>query len=385
MNFNLTAEQRDLVNLVRKIAKEKVEPVAARMDEAHEFPQDLFDTLAGAGLFGLWFDEKYGGTGMGTLGLCLAVEEVAKYCCSTGLALLLSKLPLGPIWYGGTEEQKQHYLRGVAEGKLRGGFCLSEPDAGSDAANIRCRAVRSGNKYILNGTKSWISGATYANFYTVAAKTDPNAGARGFSVFIVPRDQVKLGKPERKMGVRGLPISQVILEDAEVPVENRLGEENQGFKVIMNTLNSVRPVVAARGIGLAQGALMYATHYIQERKTFGQRVIDHQGIRWMLAELATEIEAARLLTYRAAQIVDEGKAGKEVAPFLSMAKYYATEVAQKAATDCLQLLGANGYMEDYPLERFYRDVKQLTIVEGTTQIQKNIIGGAIADGILKWW
>ena len=346
MDFKFTPDQQEIVNLVREIAREKVAPLAAQIDETEEYPQELFNTFKDAGILGIAIPEEYGGAGMGTMGLVIAVEEVAKYCCSTGLLLLLTRLPLAAIMYGGTEAQKQKYARGIATGTLRGAFCLSEPDAGSDSAAIRTRAVRKGDTYVINGTKSWISGAAYADYFVVAAKTNPDAGHRGMSVFVVDRNTpgVTVGKKEKKMGVRGLPVNQVIFEDAEVPAANLLSAENEGFKLIMKNLNSVRPVVAARGIGLAQGALSYWTQYARERKTFGKPIIEHQGLQWMAAELATEIEAARLLTYRAAMTVDEGRAGKETAHILSMAKLKATEIAVRASNDCLQMMGATGYM-----------------------------------------
>lgn len=382
MNFPLTNEQQDLVRLVREIAREQVAPLAAQIDETETIPTALFQTLREAGLFGLAVPEAYGGAGMGTMGLALAVEEVAKYCCATGLLLLLTRLPLAPILYAGTEEQKRRYASGIASGALRGAFCLSEPGAGSDSAAISTRAVRHGDHYVISGTKSWISGAAYADFFTVATKTDPAAGHRGISVFVVDRNTpgVTIGKKERKMGVRGLPVNQVIFEEAAVPAANLLGAEHQGFKVIMQTLNSVRPVVAARGLGLAQGALAYWLNYARQRETFGKPIVEHQGLQWMAAELALEIEAARLLTYQAAMLVDEGRAGKETAHVLAMAKLKATETAVRAANDCLQMMGAAGYMEDYPLARMVRDARQLTIVEGTSQIQKGIIARSLIDG-----
>lgn len=384
MDFKFTPDQQEIVNLVREIAREKVAPLAAQIDETEEYPQELFNTFKDAGILGIAIPEEYGGAGMGTMGLVIVVEEVAKYCCSTGLLLLLTRLPLAAIMYGGTEAQKQEYARGIATGTLRGAFCLSEPDAGSDSAAIRTRAVRKGDTYVINGTKSWISGAAYADYFIVATKTNPDAGHRGMSVFVVDRNTpgVIVGKKEKKMGVRGLPVNQVIFEDAEVPATNLLGAENEGFKLIMKNLNSVRPVVAARGIGLAQGALSYWTQYARERKTFGKPIIEHQGLQWMAAELATEIEAARLLTYRAAMTVDEGRAGKETAHILSMAKLKATEIAVRASNDCLQMMGATGYMEDYPMARYVRDARQLTIVEGTSQIQKGIIARSLIDGDL---
>lgn len=384
MEFTFKPEEQSLVQLVREIAREKVAPLAAQIDEQERIPEELFHLFRDAGLFGLTIPEKYGGVDMGTTGLVLAVEEVSKYCCATGLLLLLTRLSTAAIQFAGTEEQKEKYLGGVAAGTLRGSFCLSEPDAGSDSAAIATRAERKGDVYVLNGTKAWISGASLADFFTVAVKTDPAAGHRGMSVFIVDRNTpgVSVNVKEKKMGVRGLPVNQVIFEDAEVPVANMLSTENQGFKLIMRNLNAVRPVVAARGIGLAQGALAYWVEFARERKTFSKPIIEHQGLQWMMADLATEIDAARLLTYRAAGVVDNGQAGKETAHILSMAKYKATEVAVRTANDCLQMMGAAGYMEDYPLARYVRDARQLTIVEGTSQIQKSIIARSIMDGDL---
>lgn len=386
MRFDFTPEQQELIRLVRQIAEQEVAPIAAQIDEQEAIPESLFATMRDAGLFGIAVPEEYGGAGMGTTGLVLAVEEVARYCCATGLLLLLTRLPLAAILYGGTEEQKRRYASGIAGGSLRGAFCLSEPDAGSDSARIATRAERKGDTYIINGTKSWISGAAYADFFTVAVKTDPAAGHRGMSVFVVERGTpgLTVSKKERKMGVRGLPVNQVIFEDCEVPAANLIGRENEGFKLIMRNLNAVRPVVAARGIGLAQGALGYWLKFARERQTFGKPIIEHQGLQWMMAELAADIEAARLLTYRAAATVDEGKAGKETAHILAIAKLKATETAVKASNDCLQMMGACGYMEDYPLARYVRDARQLTIVEGTSQIQKGIIARSLIDGDLSY-
>ncbi len=386
MNFDLTPEQQDLVSLVREIAKEKVAPLAAQIDENEEIPASLMTTLREAGIFGIGVPVEYGGAGMGTTGLVLAVEEVSRYCCATGLLLLLTRLPLAAILFAGTEAQKKKYAGGIADGSLRGAFCLSEPDAGSDSARITTKAVRKGDKYVINGTKAWISGAALADFFTVAVKTDTTApGSKGMSVFVVEKGTpgLSIGKKEKKMGVRGLPVNQVIFEDCEVPAANLIGEENHGFKVIMKNLNSVRPIVAARGVGLASGALSYWVEFARQRMTFGKLIIEHQGLQWMMADLASEIDAARLLTYRAARLVDEGKAGKETAHILSMAKFKATETAVRTANDCLQMMGAVGYMEDYPMARFVRDARQLTIVEGTSQIQKGIIARSIIDGDLK--
>lgn len=385
MDFSFTPEQQSLIDLTRQIAKEVVAPRAAAIDAEGTFPWDVYNAFKDADLLGINIPEEYGGSGLGVMGLVLAVEQVAQYCCSSGLILLLTRLPLAPILYGGTEEQKKHYAGGVASGTLRGAFCLSEPDAGSDATSIGTTAVRQGDYYIINGTKNWISGAGQADFFSVATRTG-GPGPKGISMFVVDKGTpgLTVGRKERKMGVKGVPVHQVIFEDCKVPVANMLGKENEGFKVVMNTLNSVRPVVAARGLGLAEGALMYAVAYARERHTMGKPIIEHQGLQWMMAEIAAEIDACRFLTYRAALVADSGRAGKDTAHLLSMAKMRSTELAQKAATDAIQFMGAAGYMADHPLERHYRDAKQLTIVEGTTQIQKNTIGRALVDGVLSW-
>ncbi len=373
-------------DLARQIAKEVVAPRASEIDRTRQYPEDIFQAFKEAGLLGVWFPPEVGGSGAGTIGLCIAVEEMAKFCNSSALMLLLTKLSTAAIVHHGTEEQKQKYCRGVAEGTLRGAFGLTEPNAGSDAAAIQTTARRVGDEYILNGSKTFISGATVADFFLVAAKTNPSAGSRGVSAFIVDRDApgFSVSKPLEKMGVHAVPVAELYFQDCRVPAKNLVGPENGGFKVIMENLNSVRPVVAARGVGLAEGAVDYATKYARERRTFGKPIIEHQAIQFMLAELAMQIEAARLLTYRAAWLVDQGKVGKEAAPYLSMAKAFASEVAVKASSDAVQILGANGYMAEFPMERFYRDAKQLMIVEGTSQIQRLIIGRAIADGSLAY-
>lgn len=393
MDFSMPTELAAVREMVGQLAREIIAPRAAELDETGCYPDDIFAAFRDHGLLGLAWPEEFGGAGLrdaagplGTLALCLAVEEVAKHCSASGLILLLTKLPLMPIWLAGTPEQKERYIGGTCRGELRGAFCLTEPEAGSDAAGIRATARREGDGYVLNGTKIFISGATVADFFTVAAKTDPSAGHRGVSVFVVERGVpgLNIGKVERKMGVRGVPVAEVILEECRVPAAQRLGEENAGFKILMQTLNAVRPVVAARGLGLAEGALAYAVEYARGRRAFSRPIAAFQGLRWMMADMATEIEAARWLTYRAARLVDKGRFGREDAPFLSIAKLYATEMANRVAGGALQLLGGHGYMKDHPLERFYRDARQLTLVEGTSQIQREIIGRAVAEGLMTW-
>jgi alkylation response protein AidB-like acyl-CoA dehydrogenase len=386
VDFDLPEELRELQRTVRRMAQHHVQPVARELDARAEYPEDLFRLFAGTGLMGLVVPEEYGGSGAGILGLVVAVEEVAKYCQSSALMLLLSRLAPGPILVAGTAEQKRRWAGGIADGSLRGSFALSEAGAGSDIMGQRTRATPDGDGYRLSGTKSWISGATVADFFTTFAKHDPAAGHRGFTAFVVPRDTpgVSIGRADDKMGVRAVPTAEVIFDDVYVGPEHLIGAPGDGFKIAVRSLNAMRPIVAARGVGLAAGALMYAVAYDKERRAFGGPVSDLQGVRWMYAELATEIEAARLLTYRAAQMVDAGRYELEDAPYLSMAKYYATELAVKASGHAVQLLGAAGYTKDHITELYYRDARQLTIVEGTTQIQMNLIGQGVVRGDV-WW
>jgi alkylation response protein AidB-like acyl-CoA dehydrogenase len=387
MDFELSAELAELQATVRKLAQEKIAPRAREIDETGEYPQDLFEVFRDADLLGLVLPEEYGGSGAGILGLTIAMEEVAKYSNTAALMLLLTRLPTGPVLIAGSEAQKQKYLRPIATGAQRAGFGLSEPQAGSDVVGMRTKAVRDGDDFVLTGTKCWMSGVVQADWYCVFAKTGPAESRKhdDISCFIVERTWpgVSVGRTDHKMGVRGVDTGELILDDVRVPAENVVGEVG-GFRLAMLGLNSMRPIVAARGIGLAEGALMYAVEYAKERQAFGKTIADMQGIQWKIAELAVEIEAARLLTYRAAQMADEGKFTREYVPFLSMAKYYATEVAVKASGEALQMLGAAGYMKDHLTELYYRDAKQLTIVEGTSQIQLGLIARGVIDHDL-WW
>lgn len=388
MNFDLSPELIELQSTVRRISQEKIKPRAREIDLENEYPQDIFDLFAETGLTGLFAPEEYGGSGAGTLGLTIAIEEVAKYSNTAALLLLLTRLPTGPILIAGSEEQKQRFVRPIALGTQRAGFGLSEPQAGSDVMGMRTRARREGDEWILSGTKCWMSGVAQADWYCVFAKTGPVDSRdhnSAITAFVVERSRpgVSVGRLDAKMGVRGIDTGQLILDEVHVPDDNVIGEVG-GFRLAMLGLNAMRPVVAARGIGLAEGALMYAVEYAKERQAFGRSVADFQGTQWRIANLATEIEAARLLTYRAAWLVDQGKFSREWVPFLSMAKYYATELAVRASSECLQMLGAAGYMKDHPMELHYRDAKQLTIVEGTSEIQLGLIARGVLDGDL-WW
>jgi alkylation response protein AidB-like acyl-CoA dehydrogenase len=388
VDFSLSDELSALQASVRRLAQDKVKPRARAIDKDAAYPQDLFDAFRDAGLLGLCIPTDYGGSGAGILGLAVAIEEVAKYSNAAALMLLLTRLPTGPLLIAGTEAQKEKYLIAIAEGTQRAAFGLSEPQAGSDVMGMRTRGVPDGGGgWILNGTKCWMSGVREADWYTVFAKTsEPTSRAHdSITAFIVERkwDGVEVGRTDHKMGVKGVDTGELVLTDVAVPAENVIGEVG-GFRLAMLGLNAMRPIVAARGIGLAEGALMYATEYVQQRAAFNKTIADFQGIQWEIAKCAVDIEAARLLTYRAAVLADEGKFTKEYVPYLSMAKYHATELAVRASSLAVQLLGAAGYMEDHPTEQWYRDAKQLTIVEGTSQVQLGLIARGVLDRDL-WW
>jgi alkylation response protein AidB-like acyl-CoA dehydrogenase len=387
MDFELPAELAELQASVRRLARDKVRPRAREIDATGQYPEDVFGAFRDAGLLGLCIPEAYGGSGAGIFGLVVAIEEVAKYSNTAALMLLLTRLPTGPLLIAGSEEQRRRYLPGIADGTARAAFGLSEPQAGSDVMGMRTRAEPAGDGFVLNGTKCWMSGVAQADWYTVFAKTgDPASRSHdSVSAFVVERgfSGVEVGRTDDKMGVRGIDTGELVLSDVFVPRDNLIGQVG-GFRLAMLGLNAMRPVVAARGIGLAEGALMYATDYVAAREAFGRKVADFQGVRWEIAKLATEIEAARLLTYRAAWLADRGRFTKEWVAHLSMAKYHATELAVRASGLAVQLLGAAGYMKDHPTELYYRDARQLTIVEGTSQVQLDLIArGVLARDL--WW
>jgi len=390
VDFELAPELIELRQSVRRLARDRVRPRAREIDQTGEYPADLFEAFRDAGLLGLCLPEAFGGSGAGILGLTVAIEEVAKYSNTAALMLLLTRLPTGPVLIAGSDEQQRRYLPGIADGTQRAAFGLSEPQAGSDVMGMRTSAVPDPDAeggWVLTGTKCWMSGVREADWYTIFAKTsDPASRAHdSVSAFIVERrwDGVSVGRTDLKMGVRGVDTGELVLEGVRVPAGNVIGEVG-GFRLAMLGLNSMRPIVAARGIGLAEGALMYATEYVKQRAAFGKTIADFQGIQWEIARCAVDIEAARLLTYRAAAMADAGKFGKEHVAYLSMAKYHATELAVRASGLAVQLLGAAGYMEDHPAEQWYRDAKQLTIVEGTSQVQLGLIARGVLDGDL-WW
>jgi alkylation response protein AidB-like acyl-CoA dehydrogenase len=380
--FQLSEEHRLIQETARRVARERIAPRAADIDEQAEYPHDVFAAFREVGLLGLTIPEAHGGSGAGMLALALAVEEAAKYCCASGLMLLLSALPTQPLVIGGTDRQKQEFLPGIATGEAKAAFCLTEPNAGSDASALQSRALRDGDDYVLNGEKVFISGGTVADYVVVFARTNGTPGPKGIAGFIVTTDSpgFSVARTDRKMGVRGVPTANLVFENVRVPAERLLGEEEgRGFNHAMMTLNSCRPVVGARGLGLAEGALSYALEYARQREAFGKPISELQAIQFLLADLAIQIEAARLLVYQGAWLVDQGKYKRDDAALLSIAKTFATELAVKASSDAMQVLGAQGYMMDHPLERHYRDARQLMIVEGTSQIQRVVIARALLE------
>lgn len=379
MNFRFTDEQHMIVEMVKKMVHEKVLPRAAQIDRDGEYPEDMFELLRDQGLLGMAIPKEYGGSGSDIVSFCLVLEEIAKVCYNTAYILVMTYVPASCILEAGNEEQKETYLRRLASGEYRGAFAMTEPNAGSDIAAIRTKAVEEDGSYILNGRKSFITNSTVADFIIVFAKTNPEAGRSGMSAFIVDRNApgVSIGKIEDKMGGRGIPSAEVILEDCRVPKQSLLGEVNKGFKIAMRSFNRSRPVIGARAVGLAQGALDYAVSYAKQREAFGKPISSFQGIQFMIADMAMQIEAARQLVYKAAWLVDQGEYGIKAAGIISMAKCFSTDVAMKVSIDAAQILGAYGYVKDYPLERYIRDAKSMQIVEGTNQIQRVIIANSL--------
>ena len=384
MDFDLSDADTLIQQTARRIARDVVRPRAAEVDATAEYPEDFFEAFRDAGLLGITLPQEAGGADAGTLALALAVEEVAKYCSSAGLILLLSSLATHPVKLFGSDEQQQAFIGPIARGEKKGAFCLTEPDAGSDIAAIQTRARRDGDDYLISGQKCFISAGPIADQLIVFAKTDPDAGGRGISVFVVetPTPGFEVTSIDRKMGVRGVPTGVLSFDRVRVPRSALIGEEGRGQRIALATLNSLRPVVGARGVGLAEGALHYALDYARQRRAFGGPLTDLQAIQMKFAEMAIDIEAARLLVYRGCWMIDQGRFGPEHAHMLSIAKAHATEMANRVASEAIQVLGAQGYMMDHPLERHYRDARQLMIVEGTSEIQRLIISRALIDSNL---
>jgi alkylation response protein AidB-like acyl-CoA dehydrogenase len=371
--FVLPDEYLDLRESLRRLAETQIAPNAAAADENEEYPWASWNAWRDAGFAGLAFPEEYGGQGGGILAHALAVEEVARVCASSSLFTFISKLGMTPVLDHGSESLKQQYVTRVAAGECQASYCLSEADAGSDVSGMRTRAVRDGDSYVLTGRKLWVTNAGVSDFYLVFAKTDADAGHRGISCFVVEKMFPGFGvsKLERKLGVRGSPTGEITLDECAVPAENLVGEEGRGFHYAMGALDRSRPLVGAQALGIARGALELATRYVGEREQFGSRLAEFQGLQFMLADMATQVEAAALLVYRACSLLDAGLPGTGSAS--SMAKLFASDTAMRVTTDCVQLLGGIGYTKDMPAERFLRDAKITQIYEGTNQIQRVVI------------
>ena len=373
MNHFLTEEQEFIKEIAAKIADEKIRPVRAELDESQEFPWDIVRVLAESNMFGIYIEEKYGGTGGGVLDLCIAVEELSRVCGGISLCLAATALGTFPLILHGNDAQKEKYLPDIAAGKKLVAFALTESEAGSDAGAIQTTARKEGDSYIINGTKQWITNGGEAEIYIVIAMTDKSRGSRGASALIVEKGTpgFEFGKKENKMGIRGSATRELVFQDCRVPAENLLGKEGQGFLVAMKTFDASRPGVAAQAVGIAQGALDEAVTYARQRVQFGKPIISFQGIQFILADMATQIEAARCLVYAVARAVDRGE--KKIAKESAMAKLFASDVAMRVTVDAVQVLGGYGYMKEYPVEKMMRDAKITQIYEGTNQIQRTII------------
>ncbi len=376
MNYFLTEEQKAIQELARKIAVEKVIPVRQELDEKEEFPWEMMKVCADAGLFGVSIPEEYGGVGGGVLENCVAVEELSRVCLGVSVSYAAVGLGASPILLYGNSEQKKKYLPDIAKGKRLAAFGLTESDAGSDAGAIRTTATRKGDGYVLNGTKQWITNGGEAEIYSIIAMTDRTKGPRGASALILEKGTpgFEFGKKEKKMGIRASTTRELIFQDCFVPKENLLGKEGMGFIITMRTFDKTRPGVGAQGVGLAQGALDEAVRYAKEREQFGKKIISFQAIQHILADMATQVEAARALIYSVARYIDQDPNPGEISKVSGMAKVFASDVAMKVTTDAVQVFGGYGYMRDYPVEKMMRDAKILQIYEGTNQIQRNIIG-----------
>jgi len=381
VNYYLSEELNDLKELCAKIAEKYILPVRAELDEENRFPREIIKVMADSDLCGIYIPEEYGGFaemfGGGSMALTVATEELSKACGGVAVSYAANALGAMPILISGSEEQKKKYLPDLASGEKLAAFALTESEAGSDAGGVKTKAVKDGDTYVLNGTKQWITNGGEAQIYTVIAQTDPSRGTRGLSAFIVEEGTpgFSYGKKEDKMGIRASSTMELIFEDCRIPAINLIAREGHGFLVAMKTLNKSRPGVAAQAVGIAQGALDEAAKYASERVQFGKRIDSFQGIQFMLADMATQVEAARALVYSTSRMIDAGerKYDKESA----MAKVFASDVAMKVTTDAVQILGGYGYMKEYPVEKMMRDAKITQIYEGTNQIQRSVIASAL--------
>jgi butyryl-CoA dehydrogenase len=374
----LSQQNLDYQERAREVAEKYIRPQAAELDRTGEYGWEILEALKSYGLTGVWIPEEYGGQGTGVLDLCLIVEQLSRACGGVGVAYAVNALGSFPIILGGTDEQKEKYLPPIAAGESLISFGLSEKASGSDAGSLRTTALKDGEEYVINGHKKWTTNAAVASTFTVYALTDPDRGMRGISAFIVEKDTpgFSVGKREDTMGIRTVPVNELDFSDCRVAASQLLGDrEGGGFKNAMMTLDRARPGVASQALGLAQGALEWALRYTSERRQFGQSVMSHQAIQFMLADMATQVEAARQLVYASARVIDSG--AKNINKIAAMGKVFATDTAMKVTTDAVQLFGGYGFCHDYPIEKYMRDAKITQIYEGTNQVQRLVIGRAL--------
>lgn len=379
--YALSEEHQAIREAVRAVCDAKVAPFAADVDENARYPQEAHDALVAADFHAPHVPEQYGGAGADALATVIVIEEVARACVSSSLIPAVNKLGSLPIMISGSEELKSYYLPKLASGEGDFSYALSEPDAGSDAGGMKCRAVREGDEYVLNGVKRWITNAGVSEYYTVMAVTDPEKRTKGISAFVVEKSDegVSFGAPEKKLGIKGSPTREVYLDNVRIPAWRMIGEEGSGFETAMKTLDHTRVTIAAQAVGVAQGALDYALGYVKERKQFGKAIAEFQGIEFMIADMGMKIEAARQLTYAAAGRSERGD--KDLTFFGAAAKAFASDTAMQVTTDAVQLLGGYGYTHDYPVERMMRDAKITQIYEGTNQVQRIVMGRQLLAGI----
>ncbi|GAB7008039.1 acyl-CoA dehydrogenase [Nocardioides sp. AN3] len=379
--FALSEEHVEIRKAIRELCEAKIAPFAAEVDEEARYPQEAHDALVASDFYAPHVPEAYGGVGADALATVLVIEEVARVDVSASLIPAVNKLGSLPVQIGGSEELKKHYLGLLAAGEGGFSYCLSEPDAGSDAAAQKTRAVRDGDGWILNGVKRWITNAGVSEYYTVLAMTDPDKRSKGISAFVVEKSDegVSFGAPEKKLGIKGSPTREVYFDNVRIPGDRLIGEEGRGFEYAMQTLDHTRITIAAQAVGVAQGALDYALGYIAERKQFGKPISDFQGLQFMVADMGMKIEAARQLTYAAAGRSERGDA--DLTFFGAAAKAFASDVAMQVTTDAVQLLGGYGYTRDYPVERMMRDAKITQIYEGTNQVQRIVMARQLLAGV----
>jgi acyl-CoA dehydrogenase len=376
VDFTLTPEQEDLRELAHNFAEKEIRPVAWDYDRDATWPQEIVDKAWEVGLMNAEFPEAYGGPGLGVLSGCLIEEELGWGCSGIATSLVANGLAATPVVLGGSEEVKKRYLGMLTEEPKLASFCLTEPDAGSDVGGMKTRAVKKGDKYVISGSKCFITNGSHASWYTVYAKTDPDAGHRGISAFVVPRDAdgVTVDKKEDKLGQRASDTALISFDEVEIPVENLLGEENHGFKLAMQTLDHTRPGVAAMGVGVGRAAFEFASEYSKERVQFGVPIAMHQAVAFMIADMATKVEAGRLLVWQSAALLDQGKRNTLAA---SHAKRFSADSAMEIAVDAVQVYGGYGFIKEYPVEKLMRDAKIMQLYEGTSQIQRLVIAREI--------